>query len=380
MNTFRISVYDKDRLFRCQIGNPSALTAIVRHNLMGTMSLTVPLSHPKLGELMADGARVLVKFKGEHLISGPITAEEGETNGVDGHVTFTVEDDFRVLRDILGWPVPGSPLTGQSAEYRTYTGNAESIIKTAVTENGVNRLAIPGLTVATNANRGAVVPGGVPLRMHPLMDQMFPALEVAGIGVQVRQVGGGPSVPGNLVLDVYEPQMFPRKLSVKGRTLKKVNWTRTRPTSSRVVVAGQGEGVDRKFRQLVDTPREDQYGMRAETFRDARDDNTDSVLDARGRETLDENGPKNGLSLDLAGTGIFQYGGSGGFHVGDRVPVDIGNGLVITETIREVKLTWKSKDYAQIEPSIGEITNQPARIMAQRLAAVSKRQRNQERL
>jgi hypothetical protein len=340
---------------------------------MGTMSMTVPLSHQRLPELMADGARVAVKFKGEHLISGPITAEEGETNGVDGHVTFTVEDDFRILRDILGWPVPGSPLTGQSAEYRTYTGNAETIIKTAVQENGVSRLGIPGLTVATNANRGAIVPGGVPLRMHPLMDKMFPALEQAGIGVTVKQVGS------DLVLDVYEPQLFPRKLSVKGRTLKTAKWTRARPTSSRVVVAGQGEGVDRKFRPVIDAARESQYGMRAETFRDARDDNTDAVLDARGQETLDENGPKNGLSLDLAGTGIFQYGGTDGFRVGDRVPVDIGNGLIITETIREVTLNWVSKDYASVQPSIGEITNQPARIFAQRLAALGKGQRNQER-
>lgn len=373
MSIFRISVFDKDRKFLCQIGSPSALVPTVRHGLVSTMTMTVPLSHQRLPELMADGARLRVKFKGEHLISGPITAEEGETNGVDGHVTFTVEDDFRVLREILGWPAPGSPLTGQTVEYRKYTGNAETIIKTAVQENGVNRLAIPGLTVATNANRGAVIPGGVPLRMHPLMDQMFPALEQAGIGVTVKQIGT------NLVLDVYEPRLHPRKLSVKGRTLKKANWTRNRPTSSRVVVAGQGEGVDRKFRQLIDTARESQYGMRAETFRDARDDNTDSVLDARGKETLDENGPKNGLSLDLAGTGIFQYGGTDGFRVGDRVPVDLGNGLIITETIREVKLTWKSKDYAQIEPSIGEITNQPARVFAQRLAALGKGQRNQER-
>lgn len=375
MSIFRISVYDKDREFRCQIGNPSALSVTVRHNLMGTLSMTVPLSHPKIGELQADDARLKVSYKGQHLMSGPIVMEEGESNGVSGSLTFTVEDDFRVLREITGWPVPAAPISNQgAAEYRTYTGNAETIIKTAVQENGVTRMGIPGLTVATNANRGAIVPGGVPLRMHPLMDKMFPALEQAGIGVTVQQVETG------LVLDVYEPRVHPRKLSVKGRTLKKVAWTRARPTSSRVVVAGQGEGVDRKFRQLIDTARESQYGMRAETFRDARDDNTDSVLDARGRETLDENGPKNGLSLDLAGTGIFQYGGAEGFRVGDRVPVDIGNGLIITETIREVKLTWKSKDYAQIEPSIGEITNQPARIFAQRLAAVSKRQRNQERL
>lgn len=374
MSIFRVSVFDKDRQFKCQIGNPSALVVTPRHNLPGTLQLTVPLSHQRLPQLMADGARLRVKYKGEHLISGPITGEEGETNGMDGHVTFTVEDDFRILRDILGWPVPGASLTGQNVEYRTYTGNAETVIKTAVQENGVTRMGIPGLVVATNANRGAVVPGGVPVRMHPLMDKMFPALELAGIGVTVRQVGS------DLVLDVYEPRLFPRKLSVKGRTLKTTKWTRTRPTSSRVVVAGQGEGVDRKFRQLIDAAREAQYGMRAEAFRDARDDNTDSVMDARGQETLDENGPKNGLSLDLAGTGIFQYGGPNGFRVGDRVPVDIGNGVVITETIREVKLTWKSKEYALIEPSIGEITNQPARIFAQRLAALSKGQRNQERL
>lgn len=374
MSIFRLAVYDKNRLFRCQIGNPSALSVTVRNNLVSTLSVTVPLEHIRLPELMADGARIKTSFKGEHLISGPIVSDEGETDGVTGHVTFTVEDDFRVLRDILGWPVPTSPASNQSAaEYRTYTGTAESIIKTAVTENGVNRLAVPGLAVAPNLNRGAVVPGGVPLRMHPLMDQMFPAVELAGLGVTVQQQGAA------LVLDVYEPRTFPRKLSVKGRTLKTTKWTRSRPTSSRVVVGGQGEGTARKFRVVTDPARETLYGMRAETFRDARDDNTDSVLDARGKETLDETAGKNGLSLELAGTGIFQYGGPGGFRVGDRVPVDIGGGQIITETIREVTLTWVSKDYARVDPSIGELTNQPSRIIAQRLAALAKGQRNQER-
>ena len=374
MSAFRVAVYDKNRLFRCQIGNPSALSVTVRNNLVSTMNVTVPLEHIRLPDLMADGARIKTSFKGEHLISGPIVSDEGETDGVKGHVTFTVEDDFRVLREILGWPVPTSPYTDQSAaEYRTYTGDAETIIKTAVTENGVNRLAVPGLSVAPNLNRGGVVPGGVPLRMHPLMDQMFPALELAGIGVTVQQIAD------DLVLDVYEPQTFPRKLSVRGRTLKTTKWTRSRPTASRVVVGGQGEGTARKFRVVADAARESAYGMRAETFRDARDDNTDAVLDARGQETLDETAAKNGLSLELAGTGIFQYGGSGGFRVGDRVPVEIGGGQIITETIREVTLTWVSKEYARVDPSIGELTNQPSRILAQRLAALAKGQRNQER-
>lgn len=373
MSAFRISVYNKDRVFQCQIGNPSSLTATVRHNLISTLTMAVPLSHERLPELMADGARLRVTFKGELLMSGPITGDNLETDGKSGKYTVTMEDDLRVLWDIAGWPVPASAIGAQSgAEYRTYTGNAETILKAAVTENGVTRLAVPGLTVATNLNRGATIPGGVPLRMHPLADQMFPALEDAGIGVTVKQQGA------NLVLDVYEPVTHPRTLKISGRTLKQISMTRTRPKSSRVIIGGQGEGTARNFRYLVDTARETQYGMRAETFRDARDDDTPAVMDARGQETLTENGPKNGVSLTLAGSGIFKYG-PGGFHVGDRIPVEVADGLVITEVIRECTLTWVSKDYARVDPVIGERTNDPQRVTAQRLAAIARGQRNQER-
>lgn len=373
MSAFRISVYDKDRRFRCQIGNPATLTATPRHNLVSTLSMSVPLGHARINELLADGARLKVSFRGEHLISGPITADELTSDGVGGLYTVTVEDDSRILRDILGWPVPGAGITAQgTAEYRTYTGNAEQIVKAAVTENGVNRLGIPGLVVAPNLNRGAIIPGGVPFRMHPLADQLFPAVEDAGLGVTIRQSGA------SLVLDVYEPQTHPRTLSVKGRTLKNVTMTRTRPRASRTVIGGQGEGTARKFLTLTDAARETRYGMRAEAFRDARDDNTDAVLYARGQETLDELGPQNGVALTLAGSGIFQYG-PGGFRVGDRIPVKVHDGITITEAIRECTLTWRSKDYAESAPVIGERTNSPERITAQRLAALARGQRNQER-
>jgi hypothetical protein len=75
------------------------------------------------------------------------------------------------------------------------------------------------------------------------------------------------------------------------------------------------------------------------------------------------------------GTGIFQYG-PGGFHVGDRVPVDVGNGVIITEVIRECTLKWVSPTYASVEPIAGEITNQPERTFAKRTAALAKGLRN----
>jgi hypothetical protein len=373
VSAFRISVYDKDRVFQGQIGNPSALTVTVRHNLISTLSMTVPLGHKELPKLMADGARLRVSFKGEFLMSGPIIADELTTDGKSGSYTVSVEDDKRILWDVAGFQVPTALIAGQgAAEYHTYTGDAETIIKAAVADNAVDRVQIPGLMVAPNLNRGAVIPGGVAFRMHPLADRLFPAVEEAGIGVTVEQQGTA------LVFDVYEPVTHPRTLSTAGRTLKQVKMTRTRPKASRVIIGGQGEGTARNFRYLMDQPREAQYGMRAEVFRDARDDGGDAVMDARGAETLAENGPKNGVSLTLAGSGIFKYG-PGGFHVGDRIPVKVADDITITEVIRECTLKWVSRDYASIEPAIGELTDRPERVTAQRLAAVARAQRDQER-
>lgn len=475
MSVFRIAVYDKNRVFKCQIGAPESLEVTVRHNMVGTLVMTVPLGHERLPELMADGARLKVSFKGEHLISGPIVKDELDTNGVNGSYTISVEDDFRILREILGWPVPSAAISAQgTAEYRTYTGNAEGIVKVAVTENGVTRMGVPGLTVAPNLGRGTGVPGGLAFRFHPLADLFFPAVEDAGLGVTVKQVGS------DLVLDVYEPQTFPRTLSVKGRTLQQVTMTRTRPTASRAVVGGSGEGKARYFRQLTDGPREALYGMRAETFVDDRQAGSDylglvkdvadasqdlkdankelveadraldaantafenadqaydtaqatgnsslistattrrnsaqgkvtsrladynaavtdknakqaayntlneqlaasltayqAAMDESGTKALTESGPKNGVSLTLAGTGIFQYG-PGGFHVGDRVPVRVADGVVVTEVIRECTLKWVSPTYASVEPVAGELTNQPERTTAKRIAALAKGQRD----
>lgn len=379
---FRIGVFDGSRAFKCQIGNPTSLEVTPRFNLPGLLKMTVPLSHPRIGDLLANDARLKVLFQGEHLISGPVTLWEGETDGVSGSLTVTVEDDFRILREILGWQVPTQPATNQvGAEYRTYTGNAETIVKSVVTENGITRLGVPGLTVATNLNRGATVPGGIPFRMHPLADQLFPAVETAGLGVTVKQTGT------NLVLDVFEPVTHPRTLSIQGRTLQKVQWTKTRPTASRAVIGGPGDGTSRFFRAMNDSSgRESAYGMRAETFTeatDAKDDVTTGVtmnatMDQRGTQALADAGPQNGISLTLAETGIFRYG-PGGFHVGDRIPIGLGNGQTITEVLRECTLKWVSPEYASVEPAVGELKNQPERITAQRIAALAKGQRNQER-
>lgn len=478
---FRISVYDKNRVYQFPIGNPTSLEVTVRFNDVGTLSMVVPLAHERVPALMADGTRLRVLYRGEHLISGPVTADEVDTDGKSGTYRITVEDDFRVLKDILGWQVPGNPISNQTtAEYRKYTGNAEGIVKVAVTENGVTRLGISGLTVAPNLARGTSVPGGLSYRMHPLADLMFPAVETAGLGVTVRQDETTPNA--NLVLDVFTPTTFDKPLSIRGGTLKQVTMTRTRPTASRIVVGGTGEAKERDFRTVTDTSRETLYGMKAERFADDRQSGSDyksalkdtsdakfeldfetdnktktgkeltaaqnakanadlilqlaqdggnatrissaqSVVNARaadvtaattanntaiasyntalsaynarkavsdaalaayqagmddtGTKALTDSGPTNGVSITLAGSGIFQYG-PGGFHVGDKVPIKVTDEITITEVIRECTLKWVSPEHASVDPAVGELTNRPERKTANLFKSLARGLRNQE--
>ena len=59
-----------------------------------------------------------------------------------------------------------------------------------------------------------------------------------------------------------------------------------------------------------------------------------------------------GLSLELTETKHFRYGGDG-LRVGDRVTAMIG-GQPYTDVLREVQLSWDTKDGDTATPIIGE--------------------------
>jgi hypothetical protein len=380
----KITVHDRHRAFVGQIGNPSSLTVTVREfPLIGSATMTVPMDHPKADALMADGARVVFQFKGRVELSGPVDEFEIDTDTES--LTVTVVDDAHLLFRILGWQNPIDTTTAgnmsQSVrEYINYTGIAETLIKGVVQANGINRLGVPGLVVAPDLARGATVPGGASFRMHPLPDRLFPAVAMAGIGVTLKQVGT------DLVFDVYEPRTYPRTLSVEGRTLKRAVWSQKRPSASQVVIGGPGEGKLRKYRRLIDTARESQYGFMGEVFRDARDAKdetepenvavTEATMDARGQETLTESAATNGLFITLAESTVFTYG-EDGVLVGDKVPVRIGT-RTITDTIKEATLEWVSPDYVSAVPIIGEQID-PERRTVQAIAALRESQRKEER-
>lgn len=362
MNPYRIGIYDKAFGFLDWLGAPIRLEVHLRHNDMSTASIDVDIYDPKAESLNQDGARVVIERNGEFLMSGRCSLVSAQGPSKEGVFTFTVEDDFRILRDILAWPVPtgtvaaDGTINGQAVEYYSKTGAAETVVKDVIQKNAVTRLGLP-VTIAPDQLRGdSVTFTG---RFHPMRERLFPMIDQAGIGITVRQSSAG------LVMDCYAPRVFATTLSEESGTLTKWAYSTSAPKNTRVVVGGQGEGTARVFKQYVDAAREAEWADVIEVFRDARDSDVTDIYAERAAETLAEGAPMSGFNLTLSETEDFRYGGPNGVLRGDQVTVKMGS-LTVTDILREATLVF-DENGETITPIVGERTDDPGRALAREL-------------
>lgn len=364
-NPFKILVYDKDLVFRGYVGDPVSLTATPRWNAIGTATLVVDINHRLLDVLTADGARLVIQKDGLFLMSGKIYQREGLGPSTSGSLTLSLRSDYRLLSQILAWPVPTAALTAQTSEYYTATGSAESIVKNVVTANMITRLGM-NVTCAADQNRGSVITDGITFRFHPLAERLFPTIEEAGIGITFEQQGAV------IVCDVIVPPVYGMVLTEESGALTSWSWTSTDPTATRVVAGGQGEGITRAFSSIADTVLEGNHNDIVEVFRDSRESSngTSTALGSRADETLKEGAPTSGFVISLAETETFRYGRNG-LVVGAMVTISVA-GVTRTDLLREVTMTYTHADGIVVTPVIGEIQNNPDRTIAKFLARLKK--------
>lgn len=362
-NPFLIKVYDKSFSFKGFVGDPISLVVTPRFNQTGTGVLQIETNHRMAPALLEDGARLVIMLRGEQLMSGKIFRRKAEGPTIDSILTLYFKDDFRLLHQVLGYPVPTAALTAQTSEYATYTGNAETIVKNVVAANMITRLGMD-VTCATNQNRGSTVPDGVKFRFHPLYEQLFPAIEQAGLGVTFKQSGAG------IVCDVYAPPVFPRTLTEESGVIASWKWDDQDPAATHVVSGGQGEGTARVFRDARDTTLEAAMGEPSELFSDARDADTATVVSSRAAEALKEADRRSGFAIHLSESEHFKYGVDG-LVVGAKVTINIGF-VERTDILREVTLSYTRDEGYAATPVVGDIQDSPDRIIANFLARLKK--------
>lgn len=365
---FTLTVYDGQFGRRGWIGDPLSVTATVRHNAISSCSVEVDADHPRVPDLMASGARLAVDYDGRHLLSGPIVSREGKGPATTATITVRADDDLRALWRVLAWPNPTGAITaqGEASSYDRVTGPAETAIKHYASRNFA-RLALP-IRVAPDQGRGGRV--ALQARMHPIADRVFPAVDLAGVGVTIRH----DRAVGDLVMDCYTPRKLRRLISEETGALVDWSWSDKSPTLTRTVVGGQGEGTAREFVLVVDAARETEWADVGEEFRDARDVGGDDTgadgepepadpavvaetLTARGQERIEEGAATAGLTLTLAEAEGFRYGEH--VRVGDEVTVQVAPGLEVTDVLREVQLSWTTEQGVEVTPIVGDRQDDP---------------------
>ena len=155
------------------------------------------------------------------------------------------------------------------------------------------------------------------------------------------------------------------------------SWTQNEPTATRTVIGGQGDGIYRMFRQVIDSGREVDMNRIIERFRDARDTDDPDELYSRGQETIDEGAAKAGLSLTLSETPAFKYGQN--VRVGDVVTIQVGPGVTVTDVLTSATLSWTNDDGWKITPKVGDVADSTDIVLAQAINKLARVLSNQQR-
>lgn len=366
-NPFAIDLYDKTFHRVGWVNDPISIECIPRHNQVGTATLVVPGNHRRLGQLLDEGARVTIDYGGERALSGVVNNPSG-SYGPDGQFTLPIVGDQWLLQRMLGWALPSAAIDAQGAKEDKRTGPAETVLKGFVAANAAHM--VDPITVAADLARGTTIT--VSSRMKQLSEILLTAIDQAGIGVSVTQVGT------RLVVDAYVPKVYSRNLSLPARTVLTADWSRTDPTINVAITGGNLTGTSREFGRVRAGDLEARFGYTIESFVDAGSTESSTARDAEGTKALADGGPKSGLKLTLSESKSFRYGGENGVHVGDRVTVDLGDGATTTDLLREVTLSYSRDNGLAVTPSVGDHEDDPDAALYARLQALNARLATQE--
>lgn len=335
----RFVVFNKANQYELTLSALQAEADLVPNGI-STASFVLDDDDPALAAVTAKGARCGVWFRGVERFRGRIRETQGE--GPYGQVSATVEADLRKLWDWQGWPVPTAAIGAQNADYRVYSGPAETVVKNALAQN-FTRLGVPW-TVAPSLGRG--LSASVEFRFHPLADKLMPILDANRMLVTLQYTATG------VVVNIREAATVPGVLTIESGIPDGYKFNPTAPTATRVVVGGRGEGAARQLVRVVDAAREAEWGDIIETFVDARNTEAGSDLTVDGVEALRDGAPRAGLSVELMETDLLRYGD--GYVEGDFIRTNLGP-VDELQQITAVSVTEDPDDGVVVTPHVGDL-------------------------
>lgn len=415
-------IFNKTLDFENVISDVDYYSFAPRLNAQGSAEIAVPSDAPINTLLRTPGTRLSCRYRGEHLMSGPLRTQQGPFITAAPSTIYSLQDDWRILVNTLAWVNPGAPIeptsldspgqawqvspgtsgtTAGQAQYYEWPSSiisAEAAIKHLITVNAVTRLGRP-VTVLPNEGRGgnARVAGLLPdIRFQNIAEAIEILLEWSGLVMSVWQDFDTPTI----YVDVREPSVWPQVITPSSGIITDGDWSRMAPDATRMVVGGPGQEAERAFWEVRDTTGlESEYGDIIEVFRDATGAKLEwpadlaqdrkvakyfrlrsdvdaaaktaftQYLTSAGRTGLAEGAPTSSLGVALMESEEFQFAGEHGIHLGDWLTAS-SNGIDITERITEATVTLTAKDGDRAIPVLGKRSDDPDQNLWDAIAGV----------
>lgn len=373
------------------IVNWATIDLTMRFNEPGSGLFTAP-GHPALREQLIPGARVVVlrygteaEDGGQFLFAGPIEhylyerSDDGENSGT-GMVTVNFSDDLAEIAARLTYPDPALAPADQVTDAWTYTGNAETALRNLVNLNaGPGARAervMPGLVLGSVAGVGGALTVTAQ-RMEPLGEVLRrTAVDGGGLGLRTRQVViAGISY---IVFEVYQPADLSGEVrfSFNLGNVKYLGYEMTAPTTTAVIVGGQGEDADRALIERSDPAAAAAWGRR-ETLLSRPGGADPAELAADADKQLAENAETARLQTAVAATADQLYQ----VHslLGAQVAIESWPGEQLVDIVRGIHIQAWPTAGEYISPMIGSQAASSDPLWIQRLRVIDSKVSHLER-
>lgn len=357
------------------------LDVTVAYNAVGSFTVTMPANERNWDLIQLDGNNELIPvglvLNWRGVVEMPLLAEDwsyARTVTNDGQIVETLtlvgSDFLSLLANRVAYPNPAVVWTSQTITSTSYTGHAETVIKTIVTANlttaGDTLRRVPLLSVASDAARGGTVTykvttpnpsattGTLTTTVNQSLMDMVRAVDLQSqMGAQITLGSGA------LVFDCYTPRDLSQAavFSPVLGNLPAATLTASAPTGNAILV--QSKVTAANFTQSSGNGYASPW-RRVEQFLD--ESSTDTAADVTTAATQ---AVKSGAGqVKLAATAVdlprLRFGadapGVQGYLLGDIVAVDIREGVTFTDQISKVQLVADASGDTYTEtvtPTIG---------------------------
>lgn len=319
--------------------NWTSLDVTLRFNEPDSSLLVVP-ADPWITEQFVPGGRIVIIRNGQVLTAGPIEqvkherSDDGDNAGV-GKFTVTAASDLALVHARAVYPNPAQTPDTQTLDNWTFTGNAETALRTLVnTQAGPGALAarrVAQLVLGSVAGVGSSVAVKA-TRMQMLGDVARLIAEVGGnLGIRTRQVGN------QIVYEVFAPtdKSGIARFGFALGNMRYVSYEVSAPTATAAIVGGQGEGSDRFMIERINTGEQSTWG-RFEKFVGRAGGAPAQSLQDDGDAALAEGAATTRLTTNVADSEDVRFGTH--YGIGDIVSVESQPGQQVTDIVRTVHL------------------------------------------